>query len=159
MSYNTKQKEYILEIIYQQAGKFTAKDIYNILDKNVGLTTVYRVINSLVECKVIKRSIDDNNSTYYQYLRHCDSNNHFYLKCDNCGSLIHVDCSCISELKNHINKEHDFIFKNDIFINGICKKCREDCKTRRAPPPPPGQPHAPCCCYCPRQTCQMYSED
>ena len=39
MSYNTKQKNNILDLIKSENKGFTIKDIYNKLD-NVGLTTI-----------------------------------------------------------------------------------------------------------------------
>ena len=63
--------------------------------------------------------------TYYQYLGKCNHENHFYLKCDKCGEMKHIDCDCILELSEHIHKEHKFIpNKEKIIINGICNKCK-----------------------------------
>ena len=125
-SYNTKQKEKILNIIKNKKKEFTAKDIYNDLNKKVGLTTIYRLIDKLVKEHKLTKSINDNNITYYQYLEECNNMNHFYLKCINCGELIHIDCECIDALSNHLFKSHNFIpNKEHIIINGICKKCSE----------------------------------
>ena len=41
-SYNTKQKDLILETIKNRNSEFSAKDIYNDLNKKIGLTTIYR---------------------------------------------------------------------------------------------------------------------
>lgn len=124
MSYNTKQKEIILEVIEKEKHEFTIKDIYSKLNNKIGLTTIYRLVDKLVEDKVLNKSISKDNITYYNYLEKCEHQNHFYLKCDNCGDLIHIDCYCIEELKNHINKEHSFKLSSDhIIINGLCKKC------------------------------------
>ena len=50
--------------------------------------------------------------------------NHFYLKCNNCGNMIHIDCDCIGDLTDHIYKEHKFIpTKEHIIISGLCEKC------------------------------------
>ena len=73
----------------------------------------------------INKYINENNITYYQYLEKCEEENHFYLKCEKCGTLIHVDCDCIGELTNHILVDHEFMLnKEHIIINGLCKKCR-----------------------------------
>ena len=44
-----------------------------------------------------------NNNTYYEYLAKCDCCNHFYLKCQKCGTLIHVDCDCINDSSDYSN--------------------------------------------------------
>ena len=117
--YKTRQKEHILEIIKNKKKEFTVKDIYQELNKEIGMTTIYRLIDNLVEDGIINK-----NEKYYQYLEHCDCDNHFYLKCNNCGTLIHVDCDCINDLFSHINKEHKFKpDKEKIIINGLCNKC------------------------------------
>ena len=117
--YKTKQKEQILEIIKKKNNEFTIKDIYQELNGEIGMTTIYRLIDNLVKEGIINKT--DN---YYQYLEHCDCDNHFYLKCNNCGILIHVDCDCINELFSHISKEHRFKpDKEKIIINGLCNKC------------------------------------
>ena len=121
--YKTKQKELILNIIKKQHREFSVKDIYDEVSDNVGLTTVYRVINKLEEDNKIKKIIN-NNDTYYLYLEECDKDNHFNLKCIRCGKLIHIDCDCINELSKHINNKHNFkIENNNLVINGICNKC------------------------------------
>ena len=123
-NYKTKQKDIIIDDIKKHTDEFTIKDIYNELDGKIGLTTIYRLINKLVSDGCINKSIGKDNVTYYQYLEECSKENHFYLKCDKCGTLIHVDCDCIEELTNHIHKDHKFIpNKENIIINGLCSKC------------------------------------
>lgn len=122
--YKTKQKDIILSIIEKKKNEFTIKDIYEEVKDKVGLTTIYRLVDKLVEEKKINKTISSDNITYYQYLEECNHSNHFYLKCDKCGNLIHIDCDCIEELTSHILKEHKFIpNKEHIIINGLCNKC------------------------------------
>ena len=125
-TYNTKQKELILNIIKKQNKEFCIKDIYNIIKNKVGLTTVYRLIDKLVEDGIITKTIGKDNKTKYQYLEKCEENNHFYLKCKKCKNLEHVDCDCIKDLSNHILKTHKFTADNEnIIINGICENCQK----------------------------------
>lgn len=125
-TYNTKQKELILKIIKKQKKEFTVKDIYEEVKDKTGLTTVYRLIDRLVEEGVIAKTIEKDNKHKYQYLEKCEENNHFYLKCKNCKTMKHVDCDCIKDLSNHILINHEFITsKENIIINGICKNCQK----------------------------------
>ena len=121
--YNTKQKLELINVIKNYKKEFTIKDIYNELE-NVGLTTIYRFINDLVNEGMIVKRIEKDNICYYQYLEKCNNSNHFYLKCDKCGTMIHIDCDCINDLYSHIYNNHRFkLNKENIIINGICKKC------------------------------------
>ena len=123
-SYHTKQKEKILSMIKKQKKEFTVKQLYNSLNNEIGLTTIYRLIDKLVYNGRLNKYIAEDNNTYYQYLEECHEENHFYLKCDNCGNLIHIDCDCIKELSQHIIEKHQFCPTKDKFIiNGICNKC------------------------------------
>ena len=125
MEYNTKQKDRILNVIKSYNRSFMVKDLYNDLGGKVGLTTIYRLLDKLImEGRLTK--LINNNITYYQYLSECDHDNHFYLKCDKCGLMEHVDCDCIIDLENHILKNHKFMpNKKKIIINGICENCKE----------------------------------
>ena len=106
-NYKTKQKEMIIDTIKGYTS-FTVKDIYNKLNKEIGLTTIYRLVDKLVNDGLLMKTIGKDNVTYYQYLEECNEENHFFLKCEKCGELEHVDCDCIESLSNHISKEHEF---------------------------------------------------
>ena len=123
-NYNTKQKDIILDAIKCHSHEFTVKDIYEYLNHKVGLTTIYRMVDKLFNDGILNKSISRDNITYYQYLSECDEENHFYLKCNCCGDIVHIDCDCIKDLSNHIINNHKFILdKKNIIINGICEKC------------------------------------
>ena len=124
--YNTRNKEELLRIIKTQNKDFTINDIYK-ESKNIGLTTVYRYIDELIKKGMMTKIIDENKKTKYQYLEKCQNENHFYLKCNTCGTITHIDCECIEELSNHILNKHNFkTDKKNIIIKGICQNCKGD---------------------------------
>ena len=124
-NYETKQKETIIEAIKKQNKSFMVKDLYDTLNGKVGLTTIYRLLQKLEDEGLITKEVGKDNKTKYEYLEKCEEENHFYLKCDKCGTLTHVDCDCINELSSHISKEHNFkLNKENIIIKGICSKCK-----------------------------------
>lgn len=123
-SYNTKQKDIVLNVVKNQKKEFTVKDLYNDLNGSVGLTTIYRLIDRFVKENKLSKYIGNDNTTYYQYLEECSEENHFYLKCNMCGEMVHIDCDCILDLSNHIIKKHHFKpNKENIIINGLCDNC------------------------------------
>ena len=123
--YHTKQKELILDSIRNYHRCFTVKELYNDIKEYVGLTTIYRLVDKLVLEGNLNRYIGNDNITYYEYFEECVCDNHFFLKCNNCGDTIHVDCDCITDLLKHISNYHEFIpDKEKIVINGICQKCQ-----------------------------------
>ncbi|MBR1416902.1 MAG: transcriptional repressor [Bacilli bacterium] len=124
MSYKTKQKDLILDVIKKEKKEFTVKDIYKDLNEKTGLTTIYRLVDKLVLDNLLAKHIGNDGLTYYQYLEKCEEDNHFYLRCECCKKTIHIDCDCIKELTDHINKNHNFkLNKEHIIIDGLCSKC------------------------------------
>lgn len=127
-TYNTKQKSQIIEIIKNTNKPFTIKEIHEKINE-VGLTTIYRLIDKMIEEDKLKKYIGKEGKTYYQYLEKCDKENHFYLKCDSCGNMTHIDCDCINDLYKHILNNHKFkLSKKNIIINGLCNKCQGEIK-------------------------------
>ena len=125
-TYNTKQKDLILRIIKKQNHEFTVKDIYEKVKDNTGLTTVYRLVDKLVSEGYLNKHISKDNVTYYEYLEECHHDDHFFLKCEKCGTLIHVDCECINDLSDHLLNNHNFsINKKNIILNGLCESCKK----------------------------------
>ncbi len=116
-------------MMMKEKREFTIKEIYLRLNKKVGLTTVYRMTDKLVSEGLLKKTVTKSGCTYFHYVEKCTNENHFYLRCDKCGNIIHVDCDHAKELASHILKEHDFqLNQNTILLNGICKKCLGDLK-------------------------------
>lgn len=127
-SYNTKSKEIINEAIKNYPNGFTIKDLKEDLEKkklNIGLTTIYRALDRLALDGVVTKFYDENNVGHYKYVNDCQSETHFYLKCQKCEKIYHVDCSCIDELSIHILKQHKFkIDTKNIILEGLCNNCR-----------------------------------
>ena len=122
-NYRTKQRHIILSKIKEQDKSFTAKELYEALGGEIGLTTIYRTIEKLSDEGVLLKTTKDNTAEY-QYLAPCPEDNHFFLKCDSCGVLEHIDCRRVRGLTEHIAKAHHFIpIKAHIIINGLCAKC------------------------------------
>jgi Fur family ferric uptake transcriptional regulator len=127
-NYQTTNKKKILDYIKKQDSSFTTKNLYQEMKKekeDVGLTTIYRFLEELEKQEQIKKYYNSKNIAYYQYLDPCSHENHFYLKCSECGNLIHIDCDCIIDLEKHIQKKHHFKMDNkNIVITGYCSNCR-----------------------------------
>ncbi len=125
-TYNTKPRQKVLALIKKQVKDFTAKSIYEELGGEIGLTTIYRFIESLEAEGIILKVSQENNTARYQYVEPCEDKDHFYLKCEKCGKLEHVDCEKMHGLAEHIAKEHHFsLAQTHIIINGHCAECAE----------------------------------
>lgn len=125
--YSTNAKKCIEKYINRTKDSFDAQKLYQLMkenDEKIGLTTIYRHLSELTKKGILKQTYNKNNVATYQYLEECDNTNHFYLKCNKCGTLIHIDCDCILQLQSHILNNHEFKADNkNIIISGMCKKC------------------------------------
>jgi Fur family ferric uptake transcriptional regulator len=91
----------------------------------VGQTTVYRHLEKLTAGGKIRKYVMDGKSACYQYIaggKNCRE--HFHLKCERCGGLIHADCGFLDEISSHLLKKHHFqINMLKTVFYGTCKKC------------------------------------
>jgi Fur family ferric uptake transcriptional regulator len=95
-------------------------------EEAVGQTTVYRHLEKLAAGGMIRKYVlHDGKSACYQYIneeKHCRE--HFHLKCEQCGTLIHVDCDFLDEIAQHLLRRHHFrINMLQTVFYGTCKKC------------------------------------
>ncbi len=131
-SYKTKQKEELLGCIEDTHGEhFTAADICKKMRENgntIGTATVYRQLERLVDEGVIsKYFIDESSSACFEYMDPAAHKKHgpcYHCKCEKCGRLIHMDCSEITELTEHLRCEHGFTIDplRTVFY-GVCAEC------------------------------------
>lgn len=130
--YNTKQRDLILRTI-EELGEnhFTAADLTGLLAKKgliVGQATVYRMIDRLEESGELRKYIiDGTTAACYQntnFTKKEKCSEHFHMKCEMCGILIHVECAELNRISSHIKENHGFILDSSKTVfYGICKDC------------------------------------
>ena len=131
--YNTKQKLLLSEFLKaNRSRQFSIGEISEAVSGDgIGKSTIYRNMSQLLESGNIRRFRGkDGKQVLYQYVGHDHGcNQHFHLKCNGCGLLLHVDCQSVMGIKEHISSHHDFSVDigNTIFY-GLCG----DCKRRAA---------------------------
>jgi Fur family ferric uptake transcriptional regulator len=95
-------------------------------ETGIGQTTIYRHLEKLlVQGRIRKYLLSDGEGACYQYVED-DSlcREHFHLKCEVCGALIHADCELLDTIDRHLLAEHDFqINALKTVLYGTCKKC------------------------------------
>ena len=131
-SYNTKPRKYILEFLQKNRDvTVSAADILEYVktkDSSINQATVYRYLNKLLTQKmVIKFSEAPSKKAVYQIVDDHGCDGHLHIKCVKCGRLLHLDCDFMDELKEHLNKSHEFTLKcNGSILYGVCKDCNEN---------------------------------
>lgn len=127
--YKTKQRETILNFLMENKERHITVDeiVFNLKNRgvSVGKTTVYRYIDKLVEEGRARRFITDEKSgACFQYVDGNKCDEHFHLKCVECGKLIHLECGHLSEIAEHVYESHKFTIDNSkTVLYGICDSC------------------------------------
>ncbi len=127
--YRTRQRELILEYLQNSQGHHLCPEeiLEYLKDKGspVGRSTVYRFLERLVEQgKVRKYYLGEGQGACYQYAQGQDCQEHFHLKCVECGSLIHVQCDYLNQISRHVLEHHGFtIDHTKTVLYGLCAQC------------------------------------
>lgn len=128
--YNTKQKELLLDFLIQNKDKHTnVQEISTFFSNNdapVGITTIYRQLDKLVEQGLVRKYVlDGKTSACYQYIESTDScHEHFHLKCFDCGQLFHINCNHLATIYEHIFDDHGFTLDlSKTVFYGKCAQC------------------------------------
>jgi Fur family ferric uptake transcriptional regulator len=136
--YNTRQSQAILTYIASLGGSHvTAGQIaghFESIGAPIGLTTVYRHLDKLVRGGSARRYIMEGVSGschQYEYVGgdirarvHEESAEHFHLKCEDCGTLLHLRCEALIGLPESVYEEHAFrIDVSKTVFYGKCADC------------------------------------
>lgn len=127
--YRTKQQEQIKTLLEKQGTQFYSVDqLAEQLKKEgtqVGHTTVYRLLERLSEeGSVLKVPSMDGHPAQYRYLAGQEGSVG-KLVCIACGRMIPLECGCIDQFSEHIQKAHQFLLSRQYAVlYGYCENCR-----------------------------------
>ena len=141
--YQTEQKKRLIAFLAENENRqFSAEELSVLLEKEgddagktPGKSTVYRLVSELTEEGMLRRFPRSEGSGWtYQYHRVSDCMGHLHLKCEKCGTLLHLECGMSKELLAHIESEHGFLVDNQkTVLFGLCAACRSaESKTKAA---------------------------
>ena len=129
-SYNTRQKREMLSFLQERSMQHFSVDevVFELRDRGerIGRSTVYRYLEQLAEQGSVRKYPGVEGVTQYQHVDdvdRCDS--HFHMLCSRCGNLMHVDCSLMQSMAQHLMAHHGFqIDPRETMLIGLCEKCR-----------------------------------
>jgi Fur family ferric uptake transcriptional regulator len=123
----TKQRELILEIIYNNDGHFTPEDIYNLIkesypDVKLGIATVYRTLILLEDAHIVSSISFGTQGKRYEF---GFKDHHDHLVCLECGSIEEFIDETIERQQEKIAQKFNFKMTNHIMkITGTCSACQ-----------------------------------
>ncbi len=120
----TRQRAAVQEVLAELHEFRTAQQIHDELRKrgdSIGLTTVYRTLQSLSEANELDALRNAEGETAY---RRCSDGHHHHLVCRSCGRTVEVSGPAVERWANAVAAEHDFRdVSHDLEIFGTCGSC------------------------------------
>ncbi|MEG1592885.1 MAG: transcriptional repressor [Oscillibacter sp.] len=128
MPYTTKQQQAVLHLLEScPLESLTAAALSEDLRRAgspVGLATIYRQLDRLERLGLVHK-INTEEGALYQYCDHAaPQRDCFLLKCAGCGRILHLDCSQLRGLYDHLEQTHHFrIDPRATLFSGLCDVC------------------------------------
>ena len=130
--YNTRQKRELLRFLEERSMQhFSVDDVVFEMQsrgEKIGRSTVYRCLEMLSDQGRVRKYQGVQGVTQYQHVEDISScDTHFHMMCSRCGNLMHVDCSLMRSMCDHLMREHGFrLDPRETILVGVCDHCREE---------------------------------
>ena len=122
---STRQRTAIAALLDSVEDFRSAQELHDELrgrGENIGLTTVYRTLQSMAEAGLVDTLRTDTGESVY---RRCSEHHHHHLVCRRCGSTIEVGDREVEAWAERVAAEHGFTdVSHTIEIFGVCSDCR-----------------------------------
>lgn len=123
---STKQRAAIAALLENIADFRSAQELHDELRKRgegIGLTTVYRTLQSMATAGQVDTLRTDTGESVY---RLCSEHHHHHLVCRECGATVEVDGGAAEVWADQVAAEHGFSnVSHTIEIFGVCGACAE----------------------------------
>ena len=120
----TKQRSAISDLLDTIEEFRSAQDLHDELRKRgegIGLTTVYRTLQTLADAGTVDVLRTDNGESVY---RRCSSGHHHHLVCRDCGFTVEVEGPTVEKWSQSVAESNGFTdVSHTIEIFGSCNQC------------------------------------
>ena len=123
---STRQRAAVASVLQELDDFRSAQDLYDLLraqGENVGLTTVYRTLQTMAEQGDIDLLVGSDGQSLY---RRCGqrSGHHHHVVCRTCGLTVEVEGPAVESWTHAIAKKYGFTdVSHTLDIFGLCAKC------------------------------------
>ena len=120
----SRSKPRVLLTLESAGGFASAQEVYKLMQRegqSIGLTTVYRALQSLVNEKIVDILRREDGEAIY---RLCGDTHHHHIVCKSCGDTVEVEGGAVEKWAKSLAVEHgyrDVGHSAEIF--GLCPKC------------------------------------
>ena len=120
----TKQRSAISDLLDTIEEFKSAQDLHDELRRRgegIGLTTVYRTLQTLADAGTVDVLRTDNGESVY---RRCSSGHHHHLVCRSCGFTVEVEGPTVEKWSQSVAESNGFTdVSHTIEIFGTCSQC------------------------------------
>ena len=121
---STRQRAAIAALLDTLDEFRSAQELHDELRRrgeNIGLTTVYRTLQSMAAAEMVDTLRSDTGESVY---RRCSQHHHHHLVCRDCGSTIEVGDHEVEDWAAQVAEKHGFSdVSHTIEIFGVCAGC------------------------------------
>jgi Fur family ferric uptake transcriptional regulator len=114
----------VISVLERVGGFASAQELYQMLRRDgdgIGLTTVYRALQSLLDDKMVDLLRREDGEAIY---RLCGDSHHHHLVCRSCGSTVEIEGSSVEKWAEAISQEHGFReVGHSVELFGLCQSC------------------------------------
>lgn len=120
----TKHRSAVMSVLENAKTPMSVDEIYDALKASgdsVWLSTIYRILDSLLQYQVINKINISDQQAVYKLNKHTHSH---YAICLNCKKIIELDHCALSAYQEMLNEKHFLVKGHKIEIYGLCQKCQ-----------------------------------
>jgi Fur family ferric uptake transcriptional regulator len=122
---STRQRAAVSALLDRVDDFRSAQEIHEELRRDgegIGLTTVYRTLQSLSESGEVDVLRTSSGEAVY---RRCSTHHHHHLVCRRCGRTVEVEGPAVESWAQRVAEENDFAeVSHTVEIFGVCGPCR-----------------------------------
>ena len=120
----TRQRSAITAMLEDITEFRSAQELHDELRRRgetIGLTTVYRTLQSLADAEIVDVLRTDTGEAIY---RRCSSGHHHHLVCRECGFTVEVDGPAVEQWAKSVAAEFGFTdSSHTVEVFGLCAEC------------------------------------
>jgi Fur family transcriptional regulator, ferric uptake regulator len=124
----TKQGTAVRDALSAAGGFRSAQDVYAVLRANggsVGLSTVYRHLQSLVEDGVVDVIHTTDGEATYRFCGDAGDGHHHHLVCRQCGRTEQIEGRAVERWAGEVARQHGYAeVDHTVELFGVCPACR-----------------------------------
>ncbi|NCV96322.1 MAG: transcriptional repressor [Actinobacteria bacterium] len=114
----------VISVLERVGGFASAQQLHQLLlrsGESIGLTSVYRALQSLVDVKIVDQLRKEDGEAIY---RLCGEAHHHHLVCKSCGSTVEIEGSALEKWAKAMAEEHGYREVGHLAeVFGICPSC------------------------------------